>query len=1602
MGKGNWFRRERKRARGKSRQSGAVSVNRQRFCNNRTILSLEPLEDRRVLATFTVTTLQDTFLDGEERIPFAGSLRAAVNAANATEDADVIVFAVNGQITLNGGQMEIVEPLRILGNAARILTVNGGGASRIFTIADDDAEALMPVEISGLTLSGGNGTGGEDDDFRGGAIRTFERLTMNEVIFSGNSAGSGGGAVFVGAGNFTLSRSLVTQNSAQGTGGGGLLLNVDEDNAEAPAPRATVVDSTFFGNSVSGQDAEGNPAEGGAMLNVVGSLTVRQSTVAFNSAESDSDGIASFGKPPEDPEATEEPPLRETVLLSSIIYNNKSDEDDTSAFDLMILGEDVPGEEGEDPVPLESPFVSLGYNIYGPFEERFEAAPEDLGDVDPLLTEFLVNTGGATDVLYPDSESPAIDAGDTEGNNPDYRFSPTDFDQRGRHFVRIYDYTATGDATIDVGAVETQAGEFIVDLIADETDGQYSDPLQAYSFGDFALREAVLFSELNPEIDRITFDRSLNQPGGAVITLTTRQSLPISESVYIVGPDTWLLTVAAYDPTPLVKNSDGSRVFAIDDGLAANTNDILISNMTVANADAAGFGGGIFSRENLTLQALTIRNNGASLQGGGVYIQYGNLNIDGTTINNNRAGDDGGGVYVEGTDGAPEVIIYQSTISGNVAADRGAGITNDNAHVTIKYSTITKNQSASTLASGVVTFGAAAVTEIGSTIVAGNVNNDMGSYSGANAASYLSLGYNIIGNGNSTGSFVGPGDLRGVLDPKLDPLAITGGRVATHRPKPDSPAINAGDPTAVAGQGEVPEFDQRGEGFSRVYDDGSGGRIDIGAYETQPSLLVVDLGGDNDDGDYTVGNLTLREAVNIANLNPLRDTIVFDTTTLPPAITIDGTTLQLLDNVSILGPGSGVLALQFSYDGVTPAPIFTVDDGKVGLLDVEITGLEMRNGVQGAVRSKENLILDDILFLSNSSALPGGALFHEIGSLSLSNSLLTGNSTNAVNADGGAILIQNAVANIDFVTIAGNRTNQSGSDGGGLAIINSTVTGTEVTISGNSSFGGTSRGGGFYAVDSQVSLDLSVVSGNSTIGSNAVGGAIAAYNSTINLTGYTIVNLNTTLGSQSPGGGIYMSGGSLVADGAQFAQNSTLGQLSSGGAIALQAGASAIISNAALVQNSVAGSGSHGGAVYNVGSGSTPSTLTIRNSLIADNHATHALSTGGGVYSDANLLGTQKTSIVNSTISGNSAPHRGGGVFNADGLLEIFHSTITNNSTLFMNVGNGVASQATTATQTKIFSSIIAGNVGAVAGTGSDVDSVDGTLTNSIQSLGYNVIGIGNAQAIFSQAGDKAGVTNPLLGPLTDNGGDPNGAFPLMTHALLPGSPAINAGSPTFNPNLYSPALTTDQRGDGYARVKSGRIDAGAFESDLAPALPADFNGNGAVDGSDFLTWQRNFGKTGAIKADGDANGDGNVNSTDLAAWRSGYGSVAAAAAASSSSTVSMTAALVADEEVGHTTALEVGENIEPTNPAPDESVIPRAGRFDSLASRGRAAAAVSTAEIVVDGSILWNDVAAPAKRFVSVFLEEEKLAELDLLLAGEADGEAEDAVFAAWGDEIL
>ena len=126
--------------------------------------------------------------------------------------------------------------------------------------------------------------------------------------------------------------------------------------------------------------------------------------------------------------------------------------------------------------------------------------------------------------------------------------------------------------------------------------------------------------------------------------------------------------------------------------------------------------------------------------------------------------------------------------------------------------------------------------------------------------------------------------------------------------------------------------------------------------------------------------------------------------------------------------------------------------------------------------------------------------------------------------------------------------------------------------------------------------------------------------------------------------------------------------------------------------------------------------------------------------------------------------------------------------------------------------------------------------------------------------------TDPLLGVLQDNGG------PTQTHALLPGSPAIDMGDPTAIAGSNEVPLY-DQRGNGFHRVSGGRIDIGSFEVQSTDFREADFDEDGDVDGSDFLAWQVNFGLTaGATKADGDADGDGDVDGSDFLIWQTQFG----------------------------------------------------------------------------------------------------------------------------------
>jgi hypothetical protein len=96
-------------------------------------------------------------------------------------------------------------------------------------------------------------------------------------------------------------------------------------------------------------------------------------------------------------------------------------------------------------------------------------------------------------------------------------------------------------------------------------------------------------------------------------------------------------------------------------------------------------------------------------------------------------------------------------------------------------------------------------------------------------------------------------------------------------------------------------------------------------------------------------------------------------------------------------------------------------------------------------------------------------------------------------------------------------------------------------------------------------------------------------------------------------------------------------------------------------------------------------------------------------------------------------------------------------------------------------------------------NDLDGRLSSS----GYNLIG--NTQGGSGFAPTDLLDVDPRLGPLQDNGG------PTRTMALLPGSPALDAGDNTDAPDF-------DQRGEGFDRVVGGVIDIGAYEAQVGAA----------------------------------------------------------------------------------------------------------------------------------------------------------------------------------------
>ncbi len=605
----------------------------------------------------------------------------------------------------------------------------------------------------------------------------------------------------------------------------------------------------------------------------------------------------------------------------------------------------------------------------------------------------------------------------------------------------------------------TVSPTFVVTTAADEVNSDAA----------FSLREVLLAANDLPGTQTVTFSPDLD---GSVLELSLGE-IPITESVTIDG--------TGRHAGITIDGGGRSRLFHA----SAATGLIAFRDLHLRGGRTSGSGGAILSEgaASLLIEGTWVTNNSASGNGGGI-AAAGPIQVTASTISNNTADGSGGGMLADGT-----LTMLNSTVSGN-RADQGGGLFAVG-NAMVWHSTLTEN--VATTGGGLA---GEALLELSHVIVAGNTGQDIAAGAGAISATYSLIGDNggtdlsasptADANGNLIGSLAGGG----VINPRLGPLASNGGRTPTHALAIGSPAVDAGDAVLAAG----PAGDQRGGAARRIADGGTGrgAIVDMGAYERQSVAelsVVVDLALDEEDGDYSPGDVSLREAVAAANVLEGMQAIEFAAILSGQTIVLSGGEIVVTESLIVSAEG---LAASPTIDAAGASRIFHVTSSTA---DFTVAGLTLAGGATEAAgkagsgaavlfRSAGALILDASTLRGNvtrGQGASGGAISSH-GSTIIFNSTLSANETLGAAAHGGAVFMAQAdpVLQISNSTISGNA---SVGDGGAIrslgdvGIYNSTITLNRTTSV--MTYGGAIRGGSNHAAAmARVTISNSIVAGN--------------------------------------------------------------------------------------------------------------------------------------------------------------------------------------------------------------------------------------------------------------------------------------------------------------------------------------------------------------------------------------------------------------------------------------------------------------------------------------------------------------------------------------------
>lgn len=264
-----------------------------------------------------------------------------------------------------------------------------------------------------------------------------------------------------------------------------------------------------------------------------------------------------------------------------------------------------------------------------------------------------------------------------------------------------------------------------------------------------------------------------------------------------------------------------------------------------------------------------------------------------------------------------------------------------------------------------------------------------------------------------------------------------------------------------------------------------------------------------------------------------------------------------------------------------------------------------------------------------------------------------------------------------------------------------------------------------------------------------------------------------TGGSNTEGGGGISNAGTLDLSGC-IVQKNVAGDGSAGGGLSNDPGGTLRVHSSVIRDNSSVGGT---GGISNSG------TFTMESSTISGNSGVNSAGLYNLPLGIPQIPASATVTVTNSTFSNNLSTK--GGTIESYGIMTLTHVTVSGNST-GLRVGGPVT----------LANSIVANTTGGDNCTFTILGTPN-ALPAQIMSQGYNLDS--GASCKLTGNTDLSG-KDPLLGPLTDNGG------PTQTHALRQGSPALDA----IPADICT--IKNDQRGKDRPSPAGGKCDIGAFE----------------------------------------------------------------------------------------------------------------------------------------------------------------------------------------------